>query len=142
MKHSDGSQGFISIFLFIVSLLGAAGGALVGYCLDQFGTNLRLLAILTAFSAVALVIIVRHVFGKMFPSLVLAVHEAGFPIPFWISVCFSILLGGLAGHDLCEIFAAPSGVMIGLTSGVLAAVSMATLMILYFLDHPQRGLEF
>lgn len=142
MRVAGCSQGFIAIFLLIVAVVGAVGGAIVGYGLGAFGTQERILAILAAFAAIVLVIAVRHGLSKPYPSLFLTVHEADFPVPFWTSVFFSTLVGGLAGHDLGEALGTPMDWEFGLFSGALAALSMAALMILYFYDNPEKGLEF
>jgi hypothetical protein len=142
VEKTDGSQGFVAIFLLMVTLLGALTGAGVGYGLDGVLHGRRLLALLAAFSAVAVVSVLRVVLGRSSPLLFLAPPGAKIPLQVWLSVCLSTLIGALAGHDLTQLFDVPYGAIVGLFSGGLASISMATLMIVYFHEHPERGVEF
>jgi hypothetical protein len=120
-----------------VSAFGAVGGAAIGYGLDGTVPDRRLLALLAAFFAVALVIIFRGVLGKSYPPL-----RVRFPLVGWLNIFFSTLIGGLAGHDLTRLFGLPSGIVTGFISGTLASISMAMLMIIYFHEHREKHVEF
>jgi hypothetical protein len=141
MARTPSSKGFISIFFLIVWLAGAAGGAVLGYLLDGV-IDERLLGIVAAFLVVILLGILRQALGASFPSLFLAPKRATIPVAVWVSIAFATLVGGLAGHDLSQLADISSGAMIGSLSGTIAAISMASLMILYFREHPEEGVEF
>jgi hypothetical protein len=130
-------RNLVAIFLLIVSAFGAVGGAAIGYGLDGIVPDRRLLALLAAFFAVALVIVFRRVLGRSYPPL-----RIKFPLVGWLTICFSTLIGGLAGHDLTQLFGLTRGIVTGFTSGTLASISMAMLMIVYFYEHPEKGVEF
>jgi hypothetical protein len=117
-------------------------GWAVGYGLDRFVHGRRLLAILAAFSAVVLVSILRHLLSDLVPALAPVRPEVRLPWPVWLSIFFSTLIGALAAYDLCEASELTSGWIVGFASGLLAAISMAVLMILYFYRHPESGVEF
>src|SRR5690348_8801609 len=139
-RTSDGA-GFISIFLFIVSLAGAAGGAILGYVLESF-VHERLLGIVAAFLVIILIWLLRRALGASFPWLFLAPKTDTIPVTVWVSVAFSTFVGGLAGHDLSQLARSSSGALIGFLSGTIAAISMASLMIIYFREHPEAGIKF
>jgi hypothetical protein len=120
-----------------LSAFGAVVGAAIGYGLDGVVPERRLLALFAAFSAVALVIVFRGVLGRSYPPL-----RIKFPLVGWLNVCFSTLIGGLAGHDLTQLFGLTRGIVTGFASGTLASISMAMLMIIYFYEHPEKGVEF
>ena len=139
-RTSDGA-GFISIFLFIVSLAGAAGGAILGYVLESV-VHERLLGVVAAFLVIILIWLLRRVLGASFPWLFLAPKAAAIPFAIWVSVAFSTFVGGLAGHDLSQLAGSSSGALIGCLSGTIAAISLASLMIIYFREHPEVGIRF
>jgi hypothetical protein len=120
-----------------VSAFGAVGGAAIGYGLDGIVPDKRLLALLAAFFAVAVIIVFRRVLGRSYPPL-----RITFPFVGWLNICFSTLIGGLAGHDLTQSFGLATGIVTGFTSGILASISMAMFMIIYFYEHPEKGVEF
>jgi hypothetical protein len=141
MSHAEGSEGFIAIFLLVMVLIGAATGAAIGAVLA--GTlHLRWLALLSALSTIIVLGVVRGGFGKSFPKLFLAPRGSAVPSAVWISGLYSAVVGGLAGHDCGQLVGVPSAPMIGFFSGTIAAASMATLMIVYFKQHPEQGAEF
>jgi hypothetical protein len=121
--------------------VGALAGATVGYGLGQVLSGRRVLAVLAALLAVGVTALFRVYLGRILPRLGLWQHGK-IPLYLWISVGLSTILGGLAGHDLCEYFNVSSGLVIGSVSGVQAALSMALLMVLYFHEHPEVHLEF
>ncbi|WP_414476064.1 hypothetical protein [Microvirga sp. M2] len=142
MANEPGVQGLEPIVVLLVGLFGALAGWVVGYSLDGIVQGRRLLAILAAISAVVLVTILRHVLSDLVPALAPVRPAARLPWPVWLSIIFSTLIGALAAYDLCEASALTSGWVVGFTSGTLAAVSMAVLMMLYFYRHPETGIEF
>ncbi len=129
-------------FVLVISIVGGIAGVIVGYGLQAALPGTRSLALLAAFLAVAITSIFRSYLGRLSPSLQLWHHRAKVPLYLWLSICLSTIIGGLAGHDLCEAFDVSSGAIIGLVSGVLAAVSMALLMVLFFHEHPENKVEF
>jgi len=126
----------------VISILGALTGVIAGYALDRVLGGGRLLALLSAFSAVAITNIFRLYLSSISRSLRLWPRGAKMPVYLWLSICLATLIGGLAGHDLCDFFGMSSGAVIGFVSGVLAALSMALLMVLYLHEHPVRSVEF
>jgi hypothetical protein len=129
-------------FVLIVSILGALSGVIAGYELDREVTDRRLLALISAFFAVAVVSIFRSYLGKLSPALSLGRFARKVSRYLWFSICLSTIIGGLAGHDLCELFGVSSGAVVGFASGVLAAISKAVLMVLYFHEHPKTDVAF
>jgi hypothetical protein len=98
MAATRGGAGLVSSFLLVVSVLGVAAGAAVGYGLDGVVHEKRLLALISAFFAVALVSVLRAVLGRSSPSLFLAKPGGRIPAAVWLGVVCSTLIGGLAGH--------------------------------------------
>lgn len=141
MANTEDSQGFVAIFLLIAALIGAATGAAIGAALAG-SISLRLLAIVAAISAIIALGIVRSGLGKSFPTMLMARRERSTPLAVWISALYSAVVGGLAGHDFGQFVGVPSAAIIGFFSGTIATVSMATLMILYFKQHSEKGVEF
>jgi hypothetical protein len=141
MPNTEGSQGFIAIFLLIMVLIGAAAGATIGAALGGL-VHLRWLAVLAALSAIIVLGIVRGGLGKFFPNLFLPPRGSSIPLVVWIGAIYSAIVDGLAGHDLGQLGGVSSAPIIGFLSGTIAAVSMATLVILYFKQHPEEGVEF
>jgi hypothetical protein len=84
----------------------------------------------------------RNFLGSISPSLRLGRSGSKVPSYLWLAICLATIIGGLAGHDLCELGQVMSGAVIGFASGALAAVSMAMLMVFYFHAHPESGVEF
>ena len=97
---------------------------------------------MAAISAIIVLGIVRSGLGKSFPTMLLARRERSTLPVVWISALYSAVVGGLAGHDFGQFVGVPSAAIIGFFSGTIAAISMATLMILYFKQHPRNGVEF
>ena len=129
-------------FVLVISILGALVGVITGYGLQELLSGTRLLALLAAFFAVAITSIFRSYLGRLSRSLRLRKHDAKVPLYLWLSICLSTVIGGLAGHDLCESFDVSSGPVVGFVSGVLASLCMALLMVLFFHEHPEDHLEF
>jgi hypothetical protein len=129
-------------FTLFVSILGALAGVVAGYGLDRVVDSRRLLALLAAVFAVTVIVAFRHFLGRISPAL--RAWRAGSKIPsyFWIATCIATIIGSLAGHDLCELEQVASGAVVGFASGALAAVSLAMLMVFYFYEHPETGVEF
>lgn len=142
MARSAGSQGFVAVFLVLISVLGAIGGVITGYILDRVIHDRRLLAILAAFIAVAFATAVRVLMARRAPGVFLAKQHTGLPRALAISACITSLAGGLAAHDLSRLADISSGPIIGFVSGTLAALLMALLMIVYFHQHSAARLEF
>ncbi|MVT64946.1 hypothetical protein GPL21_07480 [Bradyrhizobium pachyrhizi] len=129
-------------FMLVVSILGALVGAIAGYEFDHSVHDRRLLAVIAAFFAVAAVSIFRMYIGALSPALSLGRFARNVSSYLWFSICLSTIVGGLAGHDLCELFQVSSGAAVGFASGVLAAIGKATLMVLYFHERPKAGMNF
>jgi hypothetical protein len=98
--------------------------------------------VLAALSAIIVLGVVRRGCGKLFPKLFLTPRGSSIPLVVWISAVYSAVVGGLAGHDCAQLVGVPSAPIIGLFSGTIAALRMVTLMILYFKQHPEEGVEF
>jgi len=141
MPNTRGSQGFVAIFLLVMVLIGAVTGAIIGAA-SAGAVHLRWSALLAVLSAIIVIGIARSSFGKSFPKLFLAPRSRSIPLAVWISAVYSALVGGLAGHDLGQLVGVASAPIIGFFSGTIAAIGMAMLMILYFKQHPERGVEF
>lgn len=77
----------VAVFLLIVSAFGAVGGAAIGYGLNGIVPDRRLLALLAAFFAVALVIVFRGVLGRSYPPL-----RIKFPLVGWLTFVSPLLL--------------------------------------------------
>lgn len=129
-------------FVLVISILGAIAGVIVGYGLQEVLSGTRLLALFAAFFAVAITSIFRSYLSRLSRSLRVWKHGAKVPLYLWLSICLSTVIGGLAGHDLCESFDVSSGPIIGFVSGVLASLCMALLMVLFFHEHPESRVEF
>ena len=129
-------------FTLAVSILGALAGVIAGYGLDRVVDSRRLLALLAAVFAVAVIVAFRNFLGSISSSLRLGRSGSKVPSYLWLAICLATIIGGLAGHDLCELWQVMSGAVIGFASGALAAVSMAMLMVFYFHAHPESGVEF
>jgi hypothetical protein len=132
----------VASFSLVVSILGALAGVVAGYGLDRIVDGRRLLAILASVFAVVVIIVFRSSLGRLSPSLQIGGTGSRVSSYLWVAICLSTIIGGLAGHDLCELFQISSGAVIGFASGSLAAVSIVMLMILYFHAHPEAGVEF
>jgi len=119
-------EGVISIFLLVNLLVGGAGGTLIGLILGGLIANGDVLAIITAFLAVLLGMIARYTLVRVLPSAPV--------IPPAVLICSLAvsIIGGLAGHDLSVATGyASSPALIGLFSGLLAAILMDVLIIVY-----------
>ncbi|WP_046865113.1 hypothetical protein [Microvirga massiliensis] len=139
MKEASHTQGIESIFVIVFALLGGAMGWTVGYGLGDVVSHPRLLAILAAVSAVAIVGIACGFLGRSLPGLFPIGSGGTVPRAVWIGGGLSVLLGALAGHDLSHLVGLPVGWAIGLVSGTLATLGMAVLMVLY--QHGRFGKE-
>ena len=117
-------EGVISIFLLVNLLVGGAGGTVIGLTLGGLISNGDVLAIITAFLAVLLGMVARYPLVRVLP---------GAPdIPPAVLICSLAvsIIGGLAGHDLSVATGyASSPALIGLFSGLLAAILMDALII-------------
>ena len=117
-------EGVISIFLLVNLLVGGAGGTVIGFALGGLIANGDVLAIITAFLAVLLGMIARYTLVRVLPSAPV--------IPPAVLICSLAvsIIGGLAGHDLSVATGyASSPALIGLFSGLLAAILMDALII-------------
>ena len=117
-------EGVISIFLLVNLLVGGAGGTVIGLALGGLIANGDVLAIITAFLAVLLGMIARYTLVRVLPSAPV--------IPPAVLICSLAvsIIGGLAGHDLSVATGyASSPALIGLFSGLLAAILMDALII-------------
>jgi hypothetical protein len=141
VDRTEGSQGFVAIFLSLIAAVGSGAGVLMGLILDGVVQNRRLLAILAGFFSVGVATAVRVIFARRAPSLFLAKRGTGLPRAIVISACVTSLAGGLAAHDLSRFAEITSGWMIGFLSGSLSALMMALLMMIHFYRHPEEGLE-
>ena len=119
-------EGVISIFLLVNLLVGGAGGTLIGLALGGLIANGDVLAIITAFLAVLLGMVARYTLVRVLPS------APDIPPVVLASSLVISLIGGLAGHDLSVATGyASSPALIGLFSGLLAAILMDVLIIVY-----------
>lgn len=141
MRRRNRSGGFASAFTLVVSIVGAFVGVIVGYSLDDHVQSRRLLAFLAAAAAVLVVTFGRHILASI-PALSIAGGRNEIRPFLWFSIVLSSILGALAGHDLCELYSLSAGWIIGLSSGILASLSMALIMVVYFHEHPEKGVEF
>jgi len=105
-------------------LVGASSGALAGLVLASVLANQVWLAIVTAFVAVAIALLVRRVvFGS--PLRLLIPRQ----LELWQALV-ATLVGGLAGHELAIDLREPAvSPLIGATSGLIASILMATFVI-------------
>jgi len=142
MEKNPSSGHDLESFVLVVSIFGAVVGTGAGGAVAAETQSTRLAAIVSAFLAVALITCFRLLLGKWVPALLLPRPGTKMPNFLWLSIFLSTLIGGLAGHDLCQLFDVTAGPVIGFASGTLAAVSMASLMVLYFTEHPERKLDF
>jgi hypothetical protein len=119
-------EGVLSIFLLVNLLVGGAGGTVIGLALGGLITNGDVLAIITAFLAVLLGMIARTILGRVLP------RAPVIPLVVLANSLVVSLIGGLAGHELSVITGyASSPALIGLFSGLLAAILMDVLIIVY-----------
>ncbi len=119
-------EGVISIFMLVNLLVGGAGGTVIGLALGGLIANGDVLAIITAFLAVLLGMVARYTLVRVLPS------APDIPPVVLASSLVISLIGGLAGHDLSIATGyASSPALIGLFSGLLAAILMDVLIIVY-----------
>ena len=119
-------EGVISIFLLVNLLVGGAGGTVIGLTLGGLIANGDVLAIITAFLAVLLGMVARYTLVRVLPS------APDIPPVVLANSLVISLIGGLAGHDLSVATGyASSPALIGLFSGLLAAILMDVLIIVY-----------
>jgi polyferredoxin len=121
MPRTDGS---VSASVLSMVLVGAFSGALAGLVLASVLANQVWLAIVTAFAAVAIALLVRRVvFGS--PLRLLIPRQ----LELWQALV-ATLVGGLAGHELAIDLREPAvSPLIGATSGLIASILMATFVI-------------
>jgi hypothetical protein len=118
------TAGLVSASVLAMVLTGAFGGALVGVVLAGILMSQVWLAIVAAFAAVVIALIVRQVvFGShaqfFFPPALGIWH-----------VVIASLIGGLAGHELAvDLTEPPPSPLIGAFSGLLAAVLISSFFI-------------
>jgi polyferredoxin len=117
-------NGWVSANVLTMVLVGAFSGALAGLVLASVLANQVWLAIVTAFVAVAIALLVRRVvFGSPLQLFIPRQLEL------WQALVAS-LVGGLAGHELAiDLREAPVSPLIGATSGLIASILMATFVI-------------
>lgn len=142
MRRVRNTQGFVAIFMMIALITGAVFGAALGQALNTSISEKRILSILAALFAVLIIGVIRRLFGKAYPSVFMAPHGKTIPPAVWLGIAFSAVVGGLAGHDIGLQFGVTSGALFGLASGTIAGVSMSMLMIVYFHEHPEEGVEY
>ncbi len=119
-------EGVISIFMLVNLLVGGAGGTVIGLTLGGLIANGDVLAIITAFLAVLLGMVARYPLVRVLPG------APDIPPVVLASSLVISLIGGLAGHDLSVATGyASSPALIGLFSGLLAAILMDVLIIVY-----------
>ncbi len=119
-------EGVISIFMLVNLLVGGAGGTVIGLALGGLIANGDVLAIITAFLAVLLGMVARYTLVRVLPS------APDIPPVVLANSLVISLIGGLAGHDLSVATGyASSPALIGLFSGLLAAILMDLLIIVY-----------
>ena len=119
-------KGGISIFLLVNLLVGGAGGTVIGLALGGLIDNGDVLAVITAFLAVLLGMIARYMLVRVLPS------APDIPPVVLANSLVISLIGGLAGHDVSVATGyASSPALIGLFSGLLAAILMDVLLIVY-----------
>jgi hypothetical protein len=136
------TSNFASTFIFIALLMGAVAGAAFGQALDSSVSDRRLLSILAALFAVAIIWLVRHFLGEAYPAAFVKPRGRSIPPAVWLGLAFSSVVGGLAGHDIGQLFGVSSGALFGLISGTIAGISMSMQMIVYFHEHPEEHTEF
>ena len=134
MPSSGASQNSIAAFLLGIVIIGAATGTAIGLLLGGL-VDLRWTAFLASFIAVSVIELVRRRFSKS-SGLDVAPRGVWVPVGIWISAFYSIVVGGLAGHDFGQLLGAPAAPMIGLFCGTIASMSMATFMLSYYLQRP------
>jgi hypothetical protein len=117
-------DGLVSATVLAMVLIGVFSGALAGLVLASVLANQIWLAIVTAFVAVAIVLLVRRVvFGS---PLQLFIPRG---LELWQALVAS-LIGGLAGHELAiDLREPPVSPLIGATSGLIASILMATFVV-------------
>ncbi len=119
-------EGVISIFMLVNLLVGGACGTVIGLALGGLIANGDVLAIITAFLAVLLGMVARYTLVRVLPS------APDIPPVVLANSLVISLIGGLAGHDLSVATGyASSPALIGLFSGLLAAILMDVLIIVY-----------
>jgi hypothetical protein len=121
MPRMDGS---VSARVLTMVLVGAFSGALAGLVLASVLANQVWLAIVTAFVAVAIALLVCGVaFGSPLQLFIPRQLEL------WQALVAS-LIGGLAGHELAiDLREPPVSPLIGATSGLIASILMATFVV-------------
>lgn len=103
--------GFASTFMFIALIIGAFFGTAFGQSLDGSVSERRLLSILSALFAMMIIWLVRHFLGNAFPTVFVKPHGKSIPPAVWLGVVFSSIVGGLAGHDIGQLFGVTSGAL-------------------------------
>jgi hypothetical protein len=121
MPRMDGS---VSARVLTMVLVGGFSGALAGLVLASVLANQVWLAIVTAFVAVAIALLVC---GVVFGSPLQLFIPRGLEL--WQALVAS-LIGGLAGHELAiDLREPPVSPLIGATSGLIASILMATFVV-------------
>ena len=118
------SQPVMAAFTF--NLTVDAGGTVIGLAIGGLIDNGDVLAVITAFLAVLLGTAARYTLVRVLSS------APEIPLVVLANSLAISLIGGLAGHDLSVATGyASSPALIGLFSGLLAAILMDVLIIVY-----------
>jgi hypothetical protein len=108
-------------------LVGAFSGALVGLVLASMLGSQGLLAVIAAFVAVVLALVVGHTILGTHTELSLQSGPA-----LW-NIAISSVVGALAGHELSvDLRSPPPSPLVGSMSGLLAALLIASFAITIF----------
>jgi hypothetical protein len=117
-------NGVVSASVLAMVLAGVVSGAIVGVILGNLVASQPVLAIICAFVAATLALIIgRLILGG----------GAEFSVPSGVviwNVIIASLIGGLAGHELSiDLREPPASPLIGALSGVLASILIASFII-------------
>lgn len=120
-------SGLVSVGVLAMVLVGAFSGAVVGLVLASMLDSQGLLAVISAFVAAVLALVVGHTILGTHAELSLRSGPA-----LW-NVAISSLIGGLAGHELSvDLRSPPPSPLVGSMSGLLAALLIASFAITIF----------
>jgi hypothetical protein len=125
-------------FILVVSILGALAGVIGAYGLDSG----RLLALLAAVFAVALIVAFRNFLRRISPSLRLGRSGSKVPSYLWLRSASPRSSAVLRDTTSASWGRSCQALSLDLPPGRLAAVSMAMLMVFHFHAHPESGVEF
>jgi hypothetical protein len=120
-------SGLVSASVLAMVLVGAFSGALVGLVLASMLGSQGLLAVIAAFVAVVLALLVGHTILGTHAELSLQSGPA-----LW-NIAISSLMGALAGHELSvDLRSPPPSPLVGSMSGLLAALLIVSFAITIF----------